>query len=254
VRRVPGRFVTAPDAPGGQAPAWAPFADLVEAPSPDGEAILPLADMPAYLEYLRRRLEACGGSVTRLPIPALPTRGLVVNCSGTSARALAGDPDVRPLRHQSLVLEDPGLDAWTVEPGPAGLGVLPFGNSVLVAGPVVADEWSPDPDLELAAELHRRAVAMVPRLRDAAVRGHRVGLLPSRPQVRLEVERPRPDDSDHVVVHCYGHAGDVLPGSAAPRGAGGVPASGVGGVATAWGCAGDLVDVVRDLRKTLSPR
>jgi D-amino-acid oxidase len=58
-----------------------------------------------------------------------------------------------------------------------------------------------------------RARALVPQVAGARVVGHRVGLRPGRPQVRLE----RAGD----VIHCYGHGG--------------------AGVTLAYGCARDVV-------------
>jgi D-amino-acid oxidase len=69
-----------------------------------------------------------------------------------------------------------------------------------------------------------RAVATVPELQKASVRRHRVGLRPARPAVRLETEQR----DDATIVHCYGHGGS--------------------GVTLSWGCADDVLAVVRDLR------
>jgi D-amino-acid oxidase len=66
---------------------------------------------------------------------------------------------------------------------------------------------------------------MVPALRSAEVLGHRVGLRPARPSVRLE-SVPHADGSPGGVVHCYGHGG--------------------AGVTLAWGCADDVVTLVRE--------
>jgi D-amino-acid oxidase len=60
----------------------------------------------------------------------------------------------------------------------------------------------------------------VPELGRATVVGHRVGLRPVRPMVRLEAERV----DDGTVVHCYGHGG--------------------AGVTTSWGCADDVAALV----------
>ena len=56
--------------------------------------------------------------------------------------------------------------------------------------------------------------AIEPRLNGARVLGHRVGLRPFRPQVRVEAEPPGPGP---LVVHNYGHGG--------------------AGVTLSWGCA-----------------
>ena len=71
-----------------------------------------------------------------------------------------------------------------------------------------------------------RAVALVPGLRGAEVLGHRVGLRPARPAVRLE-SVPHYDGEPGGVVHCYGHGG--------------------AGVTLSWGCADDVLAAVERL-------
>ncbi|MFN8077137.1 MAG: FAD-dependent oxidoreductase [Kineosporiaceae bacterium] len=186
---------------------------------------VPVVDMPVHLLHLRRRLEAAGGSLTRMPLPALPTRGLVVNATGLAARVLTPDPAVRPLTGQSVVLEDPGLEGWWYDGDDAGsvrTYAVPHGGRVVVGGTAVLDQWSTDPDPATGEQILARARAMVPQLADARVLAHRIGMRPWRPSVRLEAERrPNRDDAAHVVVHCYGHGSD--------------------GVALAWGCAGEVL-------------
>jgi D-amino-acid oxidase len=65
----------------------------------------------------------------------------------------------------------------------------------------------------------------VPALERCRVLGHRVGLRPVRPTVRVETERSLDrDGGPRVVVHCYGHGG--------------------GGITLAWGCAADVLQAV----------
>jgi D-amino-acid oxidase len=190
---------------------------------------VPLVDMPRYLAHLVHRLNTAGGTLTRLPLPALPARGLVLNCTGVSARALAADPTVRAVRGQTVVLADPGLTEWMVhEEGDELTYVLPRGRDVVVGGTVEDDDWGTAADNATAGAILARATELVPALRDATVLAHRVGLRPVRPAVRLEVEpRPTADDPRHTVVHCYGHGGS--------------------GVTTSWGCADDVVAAVSRL-------
>jgi hypothetical protein len=55
--------------------------------------------MPVYLRWLRGRLDALGGTLTRMSLAALPrTDGVVVNCAGLGSRRLAGDEGLRPVR------------------------------------------------------------------------------------------------------------------------------------------------------------
>jgi D-amino-acid oxidase len=243
VRVLPGtllqRFRPAPE------PAWShPLADVVQLtpvhqPAP-GHAfghrlIVPVVHMPKYLEYLVQRLVTASGTLTRFPLAALPTRGIVVNCTGTAARALACDPTVRPVRRQIVLLADPGLGEWWYDNDPEHLAyVLPRGTDVVVGGGALDDCWDTTPDEATARRLVRQAVELVPALSGAPVLGHRVGLHPVRPSVRLEVERhPTPDDPDHVRVHCYGHGGS--------------------GLTLSWGCAEDVAHLVADLLPETAP-
>src|SRR3954447_22421807 len=93
----------------------------------------PLADPRRYLPWLRDRLVAAGGTLTRLALPALPARGVVVDATGVAARALAADPRVRPVRTQVVLLENPGPDTWWWDLT-APFSVLPHGDVVMVEG------------------------------------------------------------------------------------------------------------------------
>jgi len=187
---------------------------------------LPVVDTPGYLTYLRRRLHRAGGTVTRLPLAALPPRGVVVNCTGLSARALVPDPAVRPVRGQVVLLADPGLTEWCcdTESDQRLLYVLPRGRAVVVGGTAEDGVWGVTPDPQVARRLLERARRVVPQLADVPVLGHRVGLRPARPQVRLDVEHRGGEDPGHTVVHCYGHGGS--------------------GLTLSWGCAADVVAAV----------
>jgi D-amino-acid oxidase len=213
-------------------PWWAatlPTLDRVPASRlPDGYADgwrfpSPLVDMPVYLSWLTRRLAAAGGTVTRMSLPTLPGAPLVVNCTGVAARALAGDPSVQPVRGQVVLVEQVGIEEWLLDGDESAMTyVVPRERTVVVGGTAVEGDWDREPDAGTAELLLQRARALEPRLRTARVVGHRVGLRPGRPAVRLETER-RPDGA---VVHCYGHGG--------------------AGVTLSWGCADDvLAEVAR---------
>ena len=220
-----------------QLPEWADDVADAHRPHPvtdpapgyrDGLAArLPLVDMARYLPWLVQRLQRAGGTVTRMPLPALPDAAIVVNATGAAARALASDPQVRPVRGQVVVLDNPGLTRWLVDldENPSGelTYVLPRTDTVVAGGTAVEDDWDPVPRPATAERILARAVAVEPRLARARVRAHRVGLRPGRPRVRLEVEQ-RLSGS---VVHCYGHGGS--------------------GVTLSWGCADDVLRLVDGL-------
>jgi D-amino-acid oxidase len=122
----------------------------------------------------------------------------VVNATGLGARHFGADPAVHPVRGQVVVVEQVGLDRWTLDR--SGLTyVVPRTHEVVLGGTEVEGEWSRTPDPAVAEQVLHRATALVPALEGARVLRHKVGLRPARPGVRLE----RVGD----VIHCYGHGG-----------------------------------------------
>jgi len=183
----------------------------------------PRVEMPVYLDWLAGRVLEAGGSLTRLALHDLPTPGgggpdAVVNCSGIGARLLAGDHTVHPVQGQVLRVEQTGLERWWLDDTDSGgpTYVIPRSRDIVVGGTDVEGEWSRTPSPEVAASILRRALRLVPELAGAEVLGHKVGLRPARPEVRLQ----RVGD----VVHCYGHGG--------------------AGVTLSWGCAEEVVDLL----------
>lgn len=161
--------------------------------------VSPVVDMPVFLRWLVTRVEELGGTVTRMNLSALPADGsLVVNATGLGARHFGADPSVHPVRGQVVVVEQVGLDRWTLDR--SGLTyVVPRTHEVVLGGTEVEGEWSRTPDPVVAEQVLHRATALVPALEGARVLRHKVGLRPARPGVRLE----RVGD----VIHCYGHGG-----------------------------------------------
>lgn len=187
----------------------------------------PVIDMAVYLGWLAARIDAAGGRITRMALPAIPNRApLVVNCSGLAARSLVGDLDLTPVRGQIVRLSQVGLTEWLLDKsdGVMSTYVVPRIHDIVVGGTAQPGDWDRRPDDDTAAEMLRRAQALVPELAKATVTGHRVGLRPARPTVRLEPEQTA---SGTAIVHCYGHGG--------------------AGVTLSWGCADEVVQHVRAL-------
>ncbi len=165
--------------------------------------VAPVLEMPVYLRWLLGRVESMGGTVTRMALPALPDQAeVVVNATGLGARRTADDPSMVPVRGQVVYVEQVGVERWWLDSsGP--VYVVPRSHDIVVGGTDDEGEWDRRPDPDVAKLILERAVALVPELASAAVLGHKVGLRPARPEVRLEVEQR----GRTRVVHCYGHGG-----------------------------------------------
>jgi D-amino-acid oxidase len=149
---------------------------------------------------------------------------VVVNATGLGARRTASDPSLMPVRGQVVYVEQVGLDRWWLD-GSVPVYVVPRSRDIVVGGTDDEGEWDRRVDADVAAGILARATELVPELAGARVVGHRVGLRPVRPEVRLEVEEPAGGSAR--VVHCYGHGG--------------------AGVTLSWGCADDVARLVGDL-------
>lgn len=205
-------------------PGWSTlvgsFRRLAQPPAPyrDGWTFeAPVVEMPRYLRWLQGRLDRAGGTLTRMALVALPDQAdLVVNCTGLGARGLAGDNTLSPVRGQVLRVAQVGVERWLLDP--TGLTyVVPRGDDVIVGGTEIEGEWDKRPDPLAAQQILARATALVPALGSARVLGHRVGLRPGRPAVRLEATI---GPSGRPIIHCYGHGG--------------------AGVTVSWGCAEEI--------------
>ena len=180
----------------------------------------PVATMPVYLDYLRARFERAGGTLEMAAVRSLAELAgvapVVINCSGVYARDLVPDPAVVPVRGQVVIAANPGLEEFYVnrdqEP-PWITYMFPHGETVLLGGTNEEGSWDEEPKPFIAERIVAQCAAIDPRLRGATILGHRVGLRPTRPEIRLEFEPL----GASVLWHNYGHGG--------------------AGISLAWGCA-----------------
>jgi D-amino-acid oxidase len=182
--------------------------------------VTPVVEMPLFLRWLTKRVEELGGTLTRMNLGGLPPvepggAQVVVNCSGLGSRLLGNDRSVVPVSGQVVRVAQIGLDRWWLDPtGPTY--IVPRSTDIVVGGTDVEGDWSRTPSPDVARQILHRASRLVPELARATVLGHRVGLRPVRPAVRVE----RVGD----VIHCYGHGG--------------------AGVTLAWGTADEVAGLV----------
>jgi D-amino-acid oxidase len=188
--------------------------------------VAPVVEMPVYLGYLLDRFVASGGSVEHRTVSSLDKveeGQVVVNCAGLGARELVGDRSMEPIRGQIVRVRNPGLERFVLdEENPEGVTyVIPRSEDCILGGTAEDGEWDTEPDPETAATILKRCTELEPRLADAEVLEHKVGLRPGRPEIRLE------KDVSHGPprVHNYGHGGS--------------------GVTLSWGCAEETLRLVR---------
>jgi len=206
-----------------------------ESELPDGYAdgwhyTAPVATMPVYLAYLRARFEWAGGALEVAPTRSLAELAgaapVVVNCSGAAARDLVPDPALVPVRGQVVIAANPGIEEFCIDrdPEPPWITYMfPHGEQILLGGTNDEGNWDEEPKAEVAERIVAGCAALDPRLAKAEILGHRVGLRPCRPEVRLESEPHSASPSSPprgVLWHNYGHGG--------------------AGISLAWGCAAEL--------------
>ncbi|MDQ5824154.1 MAG: FAD-binding oxidoreductase [Chloroflexota bacterium] len=210
----------------------------------------PVIEMSIYLEYLMGRFRELGGAIVVREVGTLEEAsaesGVVVNCAGLGARELVGDESLFPIRGQIVRVEplstreflldedeEHGDSVGTLEVEAGGEAdvkddlhgvtyVVPRSNDCVLGGTAQVGDWSLEPDMDTAQEIMERCARFVPEVREKRVLGHVVGLRPGRHAIRLEAEAM---GDGRVVVHNYGHGGS--------------------GVTLSWGCAEDVVALVR---------
>ncbi len=236
---------------GGATPWWSgvvrEYQDLPRIPKPytgGFEARVPKMDMRKLLPWLERRYQKLGGRFVQRRVSDLrelltDDARLVVNCTGLGARELARDPAVRPMRGQILHCENTaGLKDCMVEEarGSQTTYVFPFDEYVVLGGTYereVGDQRTEEPALLAIVDrcrtlLERMEVPGADRIAEKRLRVI-AGLRPARrvgesdEAVRLEAEEL---GGAGWVIHNYGH--------------------GRAGVTLAWGCAEDVVKLVRE--------
>lgn len=190
---------------------------------------VPIIEMPVYLDYLLERFVASGGTVRQKAVPSLEeaagTGRVVVNCAGLGAKDLANDGTMTPIRGQVVRVRNPGIERFALdEENPGGVTyVVPRKEDCVLGGTAEEGKWDLEPDPVTAGEIMRRCAELEPKLADAEVLEHRVGLRPGRSEVRLEgalLEGGVP------CVHNYGHGGS--------------------GVTLSWGCAEEALRLVAE--------
>ena len=137
--------------------------------------------------WLAARVEALGGTITRLNLRRCPSgrtssSTLPASAPGCSPRTSS----VEPVRGQVVYVEQVGLEQWCLDSSADLTYVVPRSHDIVVGGTDQEGDWSRTPSPADAAAILARARRLVPALAAARVLQHRVGLRPARPSVRVE--------------------------------------------------------------------
>jgi D-amino-acid oxidase len=188
-------------------------------------------DSDIFLDYLIDQIVAHKGIFMEKNLRHFsgidPNYGIIVNCTGVSARQLVPDKTVFPIQGQYvLTTKPPGLNKITsaeVDDNSYIL-VVPRTKDCWLGGTAINNEWSSVPDPQKTEFIFSRAKLVEPALEKAKILSAGIGLRPGRETVRIETEEIV---GKRKVIHNYGHGG--------------------GGFSTAWGCADEVVRLIAEL-------
>ena len=188
---------------------------------------VPVTDTTIYLGYLARRAALAGANFEEAELASFdqidPSFNLIINCSGTGAKVLAGDDKIEPHRGQVAVVAKLSLPYAVVCDDPPLMYAIPRRNDCIIGGTNDVSD-NPDPTPEDAARIVAEA-ARVLGITRLPVITDRVGLRPFRRSgVRLELEKL----NGRAVIHNYGHGGS--------------------GFTLSWGCASAVLALQETLR------
>jgi D-amino-acid oxidase len=203
-----------------------------------------IVNVPMYLKYLQQKAELLGAIVIRaaLPIGSAfsetleaaanvvkehfnqfnyakgPPISAFVNATGISALKLVPDPNIYPVRGQTVTVAGEAnhittIDALSANPTTTSTPIMyilprPHSNTTILGGTKQIGDWTAEPDPQTTEEILGRAKEWASELLNEKgefeVLSVQVGLRPGRKGgARVEIE-----NLDGVTVcHAYGHAG-----------------------------------------------
>lgn len=186
---------------------------------------VPLIDTSIYMPYLMQKFKALGGTIIQEQIHNLheiENINIIINCSGVGARQLVHDKKVFPIRGQVIRLTKPKeLNYGIVEFEDEMTYIYPRHDDCIVGSTAEENQWDLHYDRKAASAILERAIKLCPLLNSEEILEYKVGVRPSRNEVRLEVE---PFSTKTIVIHNYGHGGR--------------------GFTLSWGCAREVLKLI----------
>ena len=186
------------------------------------EVEVPLIETQIFLPYLMNEFRKAGGKILQHDVKSLSDllvdEAIVINCSGMGARTLVNDAAMIPVKGQ-VVMMDVHLDLPIILDESEPIYVVQRKDGCIVGGTREENVFSETTDEATLSKILDRASKFLPELKSAKRITQWAGLRPYRFEVRLEKEGN--------IIHNYGHGGS--------------------GFTLAWGCAKEVVELVKEI-------
>ena len=198
--------------------------EIVKGYSFGWEMEAPVIEMNLYMPWLLSRFEELGGILELKKFNSLEDipGDFVINCCGLGATKLCDDDDVIPIRGQVIYIQqDPGFGRYDQQPDTLTY-TIPRRDVTVLGGTAQKGDWDENIRIEDTEQILKKCEALWPELDRTKIVGTAVGLRPSRYEVRLEKEKI----GEKTIIHNYGHGG--------------------AGVTLSWGCADEVVKLLRN--------
>jgi D-amino-acid oxidase len=193
---------------------------LLEAAKSKGVTVInaALPECPTFLETLKSSVEIIKTHCRKDESAGVPHISAFVNATGISALKLVPDPNIYPVRGQTVTVAGEAngittIDALPENPTKTSTPIMyilprPHSNTTILGGTKQVGDWTAEPDPKTTEEILRRAKEWAPELLNEKgefeVLSEQVGLRPGRKGgARIEIE----EVEDTVICHAYGHAG-----------------------------------------------
>ncbi|XP_076303870.1 D-aspartate oxidase-like [Lasioglossum baleicum] len=184
------------------------------------------------LPWLMKKFVAAGGQFHKRRVEKLHELidddgyDLVINCSGLGARLLAADNTVTAIRGQVARVTAPWAMHGHLVDDHDSHYVIPNINTMVLGGTHQENDYDCTPRKEDSEFIYEGCRRILPALKGLESVKEWVGLRPGRASVRLESEvLESPRGKKYTIIHNYGHGGS--------------------GVTLCWGCAMDVVAILR---------
>ncbi|KAJ6635593.1 D-aspartate oxidase [Pseudolycoriella hygida] len=184
---------------------------------------------PTYLlPYLMRRFKSAGGKVLEKRVNSfddlLDQYDIIINCTGLGAKTLVNDPKLTPIRGQVARVEASWIFQSTQNDNNY---IIPNMETVILGGTAQVNDYNENISDDDSKFIRSGCSDLNPSTVNSTLRKEWAGLRPGRDTVRIEAETFHTGNGKgRTVIHNYGHGGS--------------------GVTTAWGCASDVLELVKE--------